>query len=760
MVKRRRKGRFEAPPQRQSKRKIGTVIGLLFLLIVVVTGFFAFFSIKKQVSDLYGRAALVKGGLKSVVSCLTDQDPDGAEAAMQEVIREADGIRDVLDRPFWKTVSRVPMVRSEFDSARSVLDILDTVSEDLVRPVAETMRAVPFESLKQETGLNSEGILIYLTLARDTIPQARELVNRMNALELGLLDRDGSIASTVQTAADLVDIADAASDRLLQPTIAQLNAFPLDSLRAEDGIDLDVVCNYLAFARKMIPQVGQILAMIRQLDSQVLNQNEAVAAYLDSAEQLVDILENASDTVIGPIITQLQNYPPDSLTVDGGFNVTALKSYLGLAKDLVPELERTLVQIRDLNLDILRNEKAASYFEKAWNATVLYRENEEVVAFVDTFLGDGEDRLYLLAAQNSAEIRASGGFPGSMGTIRIRDGVLTIGDFTGVNNILAVYVDTPVSQVENILFLKSLNISRDADFCPDFERVAEIWTLGYEKMNKEPLDGVVSLTPSIIQKLLSIVGNLELSDGTLLTGENATRILQRDLYFEYFRVGKGVTTSNRIVDALFAETAKETMRMVTANLGPSQIVRYLDILHEGCADRTIMVWMKEDAEQEMVRRLGWSGGLNSDPNQPAAGVYFNCTVASKMGWFLNMDTEIGEPEMNEDGSRTYPVKITLENVITQEEVVAASYYIDGGRNGGLIGSMYLFAPAGGTVDSFSSSEYVRIVTREYKGLQLGHVVQVALYRNKPLVITYRLTTAPGVDAPLTISQTPTLQAYR
>lgn len=759
MAKSQTKGRFEANTPQKSTRKTGTVIGVLVLLAVIVTGTLALFYVKNQVSALYGQASRMKSGLKSVASCLADLDADGAGEALDAVNREADGIREALDRPFWKTVSRLPLVRSEFDSVQSLLDILDTASEDLIEPVINKIRTVPPENLKGEDGIHSEQIADYLTFARDMIPQARELVTRMNSLELGLLDRDGRIASTIESATAVLELADAVSDRLLQPVIAQLTACPLDNLRGEQGVDLELVCDYLAFAQDMIPQVRQMLATARQLDLQAVGGSERIAGYLDTAEQLMEILEDASGTLIGPAITQLRNYPLDSLTVDGGFNVIALKRYLDFARTFVPELERVLVRIRDLGPAILQNETVASYFTKVWNVTVLYHENEEVISFVDAFLGDGEDRLYLLAAQNSAEIRASGGFPGSMGTIRIHDGILTIGDFTGVNNILAGYTIIPVSRIENILFLKSLNVTRDADFCPDFERVAEIWSLGYERKNEEALDGVVSLTPAIIQKVLAIVGDLTLSDGTLLTGENATRILQRDLYFKYFGVGKNVTVSNTIVDALFAETAKETMRMVTSNISLSHAVRYLNILHEGCADRTIMVWMKEEAEQEMVRRLGWSGGLNDDPNNPAAGVYFNCTVASKMGWFLNMDAEIGEPEINADGSRTYPMKVTLENIMTPEELAAGSNYIHGGRSS-LGGAIYLFAPAGGTVSDFSASEYLQIVPREYKGLQLGHAASIALYYGKPLVITYRLTTAPGVDTPLTISQTPTLQAYR
>lgn len=740
--------------KRHKKRKIH--IGVIILVLVLALGTGTVVYVVNQVAGVRMHASGIKTGIKTVAQCLMDRNPDAAEEAMCGVERHTHEIRQALDGRLWKLASSVPYVQSEFHSVDVLLDSVDAAMEDLIRPVIDIMRTLPPESLKQENGWNVDGVIQYLTLAQNLIPRADGLIKQLNNLELGLLDSDGKIHGMLQSASVLAELAGMASNKLLQPTIKQLVEVPPEYLRKEGGVDWDVACNYLEFAQAMIPQFEEIVSSV---DPAMLGQNERIAAAIDSVMALTYIFEDAVDTLLAPAVAQLREYPLDRLTVDGGFNVAMIRSYLDFTDLYIPELERTLVKIRDLNLDIFKNEEVASYFEKAWNVTVLYHQNEELISFAKAFLGDGEDRVYLLAAQNSAEIRASGGFPGAMGTIHIRDGRLEVGDFSGVNDVLAVRADAPVSKIENVLFQGAMGVSRDADYCPDFERVAEIWSLGYEKKNKETLDGVISLTPSVIQKILGIVGDITLSDGTVLTGENATRALQRDIYFKYFGIKNDVTKSNAIVDALFAETAKETMRMVTSNISVSALVRYLDILHEGCADRTIMAWMKEPTEQELVRNLGLSGGLNSDPENPAAGIYFSCTVPSKMGWFLNMDIEIGEPEINEDGSRTYPMRVVLENTMTPEELAAGNYYIDGGQKY-LGGALYLFAPAGGTVCDFSSSENIRIVHREYHGLQLGHISKINLYYGKPLVITYRLTTAPGVETPLVISQTPTLQAYR
>ena len=62
---------------------------------------------------------------------------------------------------------------------------------------------------------------------------------------------------------------------------------------------------------------------------------------------------------------------------------------------------------------------------------------------------------------------------------------------------------------------------------PDFERVGSIRAHSYESRNGIHVDGVISLTPVIIQKILKYTGGVTLSDGTELNGDNATKVLQK-----------------------------------------------------------------------------------------------------------------------------------------------------------------------------------------------------------------------------------------
>ena len=57
--------------------------------------------------------------------------------------------------------------------------------------------------------------------------------------------------------------------------------------------------------------------------------------------------------------------------------------------------------------------------------------------------------------------------------------------------------------------------------------------MAYEAKHGESVDGVLSLTPTIIQKVLRISGPITLPDGTELNGDNATQMLQKDLYYKY-----------------------------------------------------------------------------------------------------------------------------------------------------------------------------------------------------------------------------------
>lgn len=519
---------------------------------------------------------------------------------------------------------------------------------------------------------------------------------------------------------------------------------------------------------KIDPMTQNVRTLQASLDSSIHSMGKlfpGVKAQLLNIRSLLSVAEIGLSDLLEPAIDQLQAYPLSGLRVEGGISTAVLGHYIDFAESVMPDVKDCIELANTIDFSIIdRDGKIAELLTLANQLLDIYESDNALFSKVKAMIGAEEDRLYLLAAQNSAEIRASGGFPGSMGSIRINNGVLSLGGFQSVYNLLApsVYGKVDISPVERKMFsqLSGMSAPRDAVLCPDFERVAYIWSVGYESVQPRSLDGVISMTPCIVQRLLAASDEeIVLFDGLVLNKDNATKVLQHDIYFKYF--GKTyIADGHQTADNLFADAADKTMQKIMDNLSIHDLLNYVTVAQESFSDRTLMVWMKNEEEQNLIRQLGWNGGLNTDPEKPQTGVYFNCTVASKMGWYLVMDTQIGTRTKNEDGSYTYPVTVTFLNNITRDEIQAAnSAYILGGNNGVLNGTALFFAPAGGTVDNFTVSNGNKISKETYHDLSLGYLYLLAIYPQKSITVTYDVTTAPGVETPLTFSKTPTVQDY-
>lgn len=523
----------------------------------------------------------------------------------------------------------------------------------------------------------------------------------------------------------------------------------------------DIKQNDLESAREKLNTVQSDVGSVRAF----MEKMPFLINLIPQAENIYELL-NAANTAISeivfPAIDLLETRPLSELRAGDGFDTRLLCDYIDFLESVIPNLEKLLEAANAMNLSLLDSEgNITEALETANKLLADYHENPKILSMFKTMLGAQEDRTYLIAVQNPSEIRASGGFPGFMGLLQIEDGILTLGKFESVSKFLTTWTpkDIQITKEESALFhyLSSIRTPRDADLCPDFERVGHIWASSYEERHKVPLSGVISITPHIVQRLLAVLDTeIELSDGLVLNGENAIKVLIHDIYFKYYDRRHLHPDRSVISDALFAEAAEKTMEKLTDNFS-SHLMEYFPVMKDSIDDRTLILWMRDEEEQSFIIDMGWNGSLNKDPQNPEAGVYVNVVSASKMGWFLLMDTEIGDRTKNADGSYTYPITVTLSNNITQEEIDAAATYISGGLGGAMRTVVYFFAPAGGNVDNFTATNGQNIPIKTYNNMHLGFMDQFLLKPDTPVTITYTVTTAPGVDTPLVISKTPTAQ---
>ena len=586
------------------------------------------------------------------------------------------------------------------------------------------------------------------------------------------------IKEDLDTARKAVNIADEATVTILKPASTYIRVIgkpSLDSLEMDDmGPDMAVrlyaLCNMIDAVCPAAKKVMKDINELPEFNFDII-ENE-VSSYRElpqQAEFFIPIIETASTEILRPTADTMNRASFADLKTEDGMDTNIIRAYLDLEDRIEPHVMDICNQILT---SPLINENPEKYVELSNTLINLMKTLYEVKTYkplIRLIIGNGEDRMFLVVAQNCAEMRAGGGFPGSVGKAKVTDGEFTFGDFKGVLNYLPEEQPSTItiSDEENTLFLPDWYGCNPikATVNPDFPRAAEIMTAAYEEYNDETIDGIISLTPHIIQRLLTITGPVTLSNGVTLDDTNAVGYLQRQIYFDYFKSDdytNNYVEANDITDELFAECADLVFHELMNNINKDTIIQLMTIITESSKDRVMMIWMKDPESQAEITKLGFSGSVYSDPEQPVIGVFYNVNLSCRLGPYVDYHVTMGEGVENPDGSMSYPVTVDLSNTI-DEETVAYGYnniYITSMENGAdMISLLYLYAPAGGYISDIENDGDVDFVIEEYNGLQLGFAPYFILYPQQTITFTYTVTTAPGVTVRPEILTQPLIHDY-
>ena len=234
-----------------------------------------------------------------------------------------------------------------------------------------------------------------------------------------------------------------------------------------------------------------------------------VGSDVKGVQTIASALADASDNAIVPLTSSLSTTPPSAcIDADGKLNIAAITTLLGAIQNGAPAMQRCTDELSSLpafHIEKLQKLVGPAQ-EKITGINDVFQQANTFAPIIGSMLGANGNRTYLLAAQNTAEIRASGGFPGSMGTVSIDNGAIELGDFTKVYDMMAE--ETPaqcaITDEENALFYPwYTQYSWDNSFNPDYPRVAGIWAAAYQEKTEQSVDGVISITPTMVQDLLA-----------------------------------------------------------------------------------------------------------------------------------------------------------------------------------------------------------------------------------------------------------------
>jgi len=436
--------------------------------------------------------------------------------------------------------------------------------------------------------------------------------------------------------------------------------------------------------------------------------------------------------------------------------------------DVVAELERPVAQAQDAvaaadaevsGLDFsgyagpLRS-RFEDYVDLVADATSGLAAAEQATRVLPTMLGADGPRDYLLIFQNNAEIRATGGMPGSWALAHAEAGKLsltrqgTAGDFPTLDEPVL-----PLSEGELAVYEEPLGIYfQNPGFTPDYPRAAELWRAHWDrKFPTVPLDGVVALDPVALSYLVEGTGPVQVG-GTSLTSDTLVDELLNKPYLELDPVAQ---------DALFQQAAKAIFDATTGDL-PSPIAFVQGVNRAATEGRLLVASFDEGVTRELsgTRVLGELSG--DDGATPHVDIGVNDATGSKMSYYLRYSAEVRATGCEAD-RQALSGSMTLNQQISAAEAAELPISVTGGGNygtepGSQLVQVRLYGPWGGSLD------HVRLdgksLDRNLDVVQLDGrpvaTVSVLLPSRDDVVLTWSMETGEGQTDDVELGITPSI----
>ena len=480
-----------------------------------------------------------------------------------------------------------------------------------------------------------------------------------------------------------------------------------------------------------------------------------------SVQTLGSVASDLVNEALVPVSQSISGLKLSDLMQDGSINVGMIQAFSGALSDAVPVIQDSAHTIAELpTAHIPQVQEVLGKIQgPIADASGLIDQIKPVLDLLPQMLGaDGQTRTYLVIAQNNAELRATGGLPGSWGTITVDNGYLSMGEFTSILH--RDGLEVPITDDERAAIATNMNTDPAQVNCTaDFTRVGELSKEYWAQMGMGNVDGVIAIDPVFLQRLLALTGGVSTSDGTAVDGSNAAKVLLSDTYWKFGNDGDAQ-------DEYFASVASLAFEQVMNNLGNAEMTDLFDVIEQSGKDGRLLVWMANADEQNLMVEMGFSGRLATEPAKPVLGVYFNDDTYSKISWYAAAKTQIGEGTKNADGTTTYDVVTTLTNAITPEEAMSAPLYVYGGNpdkrsTSDMLNFVFFYAPAGGTISNMTVSdgalfEDYGINEASLSGLQVLRM-RTHLKSGETATFTYQVTVSADATEPLALRTTPLAQ---
>jgi Protein of unknown function (DUF4012) len=246
-------------------------------------------------------------------------------------------------------------------------------------------------------------------------------------------------------------------------------------------------------------------------------------------------------------------------------------------------------------------------------------------------LGAYAPKRYLLAFQNEAEARGTGGLPGAFAIVEARHGKLTFARMESDTTLYGVAASVDFGPDYRHLYEGSdtTTFYVDGNVSPHFPYAAQIWASMWHRHSGQKVDGVIAVDPTALGYLLAVTGPATLPDKSQITGANAAALTQATSYARFPDTTTGGTARRK--SYLLAVAAASSKRILSARGDPTELLRAAS---QAASERRLLVWSADPAVQADLAQTSVAGVIPTT-TAPYVGLSVVNDAGNKLDYYLD-----------------------------------------------------------------------------------------------------------------------------
>ncbi len=316
--------------------------------------------------------------------------------------------------------------------------------------------------------------------------------------------------------------------------------------------------------------------------------------------------------------------------------------YGGKAAANAEDLNRQLAEVNATNLPKEYQEQFNGMREKSVFIAKNLNEIVDLIEKARIFLGSADDKRYLLVFQNNTEMRATGGFIGSFALIDFRDGKIKNIEAPGGGSYdTEAGLYAKIKAPEPLWLVNPLWHFWDANWWPDWPASARKLMWFYEKSDGPTVDGVISFTPTVIERLLEIIGPIDMTQESCAANYNIYSAEQSNSVIPA-QAGIQIQSANSWIPACAGMTIKADNFLTTVQelaeqkpdvtkqpkkiigdlmvkildelpkrLDKDTLINLLGVMEDSLNEKHILFYFTDDELRKKIENYGWDGGIKN-----------------------------------------------------------------------------------------------------------------------------------------------------